>query len=73
MFYRLESFTRCLPSFFHQGVGSNPTSCTAFLTFYADLTKWPDGLTGWLGTVSKPACHAWARAVAHGRQAGPTG
>jgi hypothetical protein len=28
MFYWLDGFTQCLPSFFHQGVGSNPTSCT---------------------------------------------
>jgi hypothetical protein len=32
------------------------------LTFYA-ITKWPDGLTGWLGTVTMPACRAWARAA----------
>jgi hypothetical protein len=25
-----------------------------FLTFYADLIKWIDGLTGWPDTVSKP-------------------
>jgi hypothetical protein len=30
MFYWLDSFAQCLPPFFHQGVGSNPTSCTAF-------------------------------------------
>jgi hypothetical protein len=33
-------------SFFHQGVGSNPIFCIAFLSFYADLTKWPDRLMG---------------------------
>jgi hypothetical protein len=27
MFYWLDSFTQCLPSFFHQDMGSNPTSC----------------------------------------------
>jgi hypothetical protein len=58
MFYWLESFTQCLPPFFHQGVGSNPTSCTAFLTFYGDLTKWTDGLTGQPDTFSRPACRA---------------
>jgi hypothetical protein len=30
MFYWLVSFAQCLPTFFHKGVGSNPTSCTAF-------------------------------------------
>jgi hypothetical protein len=30
MFYWLDSFTQYLLPFFHQGVGSNPTSCTAF-------------------------------------------
>jgi hypothetical protein len=25
-----------------------------FLTFYVDLIKWVDGLTGWPGTVSRP-------------------
>jgi hypothetical protein len=55
MFYWLDSFTQCLPPFFHQGMGSNPTSCTIFLTFYADLIKWIDGLTGWPDTVSRPA------------------
>jgi hypothetical protein len=40
MFYWLDSFTQCLPPFFHQGMGSNPTSCIVFLTFYVDLIKW---------------------------------
>jgi hypothetical protein len=26
-----------------------------FLTFYDDLIKWSDGLTGWTSTVSRPA------------------
>jgi hypothetical protein len=70
IFYWLDSFTQCLPLFFHQAVGSNLTSCTAFfITFYANLTKWPDGLTGWPGTVSMPACRAWARFVAYRRRA----
>jgi hypothetical protein len=30
MFYWLDSFTQCLSSFFHQGMGSNPTTCTFF-------------------------------------------
>jgi hypothetical protein len=42
MFNWLDSFTECLPPYFRQGMGSNPTSCTAFLTFYADLIKWAD-------------------------------
>jgi hypothetical protein len=28
-------------------------SVSFFLTFYADLIKWVDGLTGWPGTVSR--------------------
>jgi hypothetical protein len=44
------TFTQCLPLFFHQGMGSNPTYCIAFLTFHADLTKWPDVLTARSGT-----------------------
>jgi hypothetical protein len=28
--YWLNGFTRCLPSFYHQGVGSNPTTYIAF-------------------------------------------
>jgi hypothetical protein len=42
MFYWLDSFTQCLPPFFHQVMGSNPTSCTIYLKFYADLIKWVD-------------------------------
>jgi hypothetical protein len=64
MFYWLDSFTQCLPPFFHQGIGSNPTSHTIFLTFYADLIKWIDGLTGWPDTVSRPAWRACAIVVA---------
>jgi hypothetical protein len=45
IFYWLDIFMQCLSPFFHQGVGSNPLS-TLFLTFYADLTKWSDGLAG---------------------------
>jgi hypothetical protein len=30
MFYWLDNFTQCIPSFFNQGMGSNPTSCTVF-------------------------------------------
>jgi hypothetical protein len=43
MFCWLDSFTQCHPPFIHQGMDSNPTSCT-ILTFYADLIKWADGL-----------------------------
>jgi hypothetical protein len=28
LFYWLDSFTQCLSLFFHQGMGSNPTSYT---------------------------------------------
>jgi hypothetical protein len=55
MFYWLDSFTQCLPAFFHQGMGSNPTSRTVYLTFYADLIKWIDRLTGCPDTVSRLA------------------
>jgi hypothetical protein len=58
MFYWLDGFIECLPPFFRQSVGLNPTSCTAF---EGRLMGQPD-------TVSRPTCHAWARAVAHGRQ-----
>jgi hypothetical protein len=47
MFYWLDSFTQCLSPFFHHGLGSNPTSYTVFLTFYADLIKWTDMLMRW--------------------------
>jgi hypothetical protein len=30
VFHWLDSFVQCLLPFFHQGVGSNPTSCTVF-------------------------------------------
>jgi hypothetical protein len=30
MFYWLDNFTHYLPPFFHQGMGSNPTSYTVF-------------------------------------------
>jgi hypothetical protein len=50
MFYWLDSFTQCLPPFFHQGMSSNPT-----IFCYVDLIKWIDGLTDWLDTVSRPA------------------
>jgi hypothetical protein len=30
MFYWLDDFTQCLTPFFHQAVGLNPTSYTAF-------------------------------------------
>jgi hypothetical protein len=38
-----------------------------FLTFYADLIKWADGLTGWSGTVSRrhdvPGPELWPAGV----------
>jgi hypothetical protein len=46
MFYWLDSFTQCLSSFFHLDMGSNPHLLHRFLTFYTDLIKWVDGLTG---------------------------
>jgi hypothetical protein len=44
IFYWSNSFTQCLSPFFHQGMGSNPTSLHHFLTFYADLIKLVNGL-----------------------------
>jgi hypothetical protein len=41
------------------GRGFEPHLLHRFLTFYADLAN----------TVSRPACRAWAGAVAHGRRA----
>jgi hypothetical protein len=49
-------------------MGSNPTSAP-FLTFYADLIKWANGLTGWSGKVSRSALRVWARVVARERLA----
>jgi hypothetical protein len=68
MFYWLDGSTQCHLPFFHQAVGSNPT-IAPILTFYDDLTKWSDGLTGRPGMVSRPTCHAWAGATAHGHRA----
>jgi hypothetical protein len=55
MFHWLDSFTQCVPPFIHHGIGSNLTSYTVFLTFYVDLIKWDDKLTGWPDTVSRSA------------------
>ena len=53
MFYSLDGFTQCLPSFFHLGVGSNPTSCIAFniLRRFNQMVRWAN------------------RSVRHGQQA----
>jgi hypothetical protein len=40
------------------GRGFKPHLLHRFLTFYADLTKWPDGLMGRPDTVSRLACRA---------------
>jgi hypothetical protein len=45
--------------------GFEPHLLHRFLTFYADLTKWLDGLMSRPDTVSRPACRAWAGSVAH--------
>jgi hypothetical protein len=37
------------------GHGFEPHLLHCFLTFYADLIKWIDGLTGWPDTVSRPS------------------
>jgi hypothetical protein len=55
MFYKLDSFTQCLLPFFDLlGHEFEPHLLHHFLTFYADLIKWTDGLTGWHDTVSMP-------------------
>jgi hypothetical protein len=56
MFYWLYGFTQCRP----------PSAL--FLTFYVDLTKWPDGLTDQPRTVNRPTCRVWAGTAAHGRR-----
>jgi hypothetical protein len=38
MFYWLDGFIQCLPSLFHQGLGSNPI-LHHFFNIYANLTK----------------------------------
>jgi hypothetical protein len=67
MFYRLDSFIRSLPPFFHQAMGSNLTFLHRFLTFYADLIKWADGLTGWptqsAGRHDVPGLELWPTGV----------
>jgi hypothetical protein len=55
MFYWLDNFTQCLSSFFPLGHGFESHLLHCFLTFYADLIKWADGLTGWPDTVSRSA------------------
>jgi hypothetical protein len=55
MFYSLDSFIECLLPFFHQVWVRTPTPASFFLTFYIDLIKWADGLTGWPGIVSRSA------------------
>jgi hypothetical protein len=46
MYYWLDGFTQCLlPLLPSGGVGSNSPLAPFFIIFYADLTKWPDGLT----------------------------
>jgi hypothetical protein len=45
------------------GHGFEPYLPHRFLTFYADLIKWIDGLTGWPDTVSRSAWRAYAIVV----------
>jgi hypothetical protein len=63
MLYLLDDFTQCLPTFFHRVWVQTPPPAQLFLTFYTDLTKWLDWLTGRPGTVSRPTCR--------GRSCGP--
>jgi hypothetical protein len=76
------NFTQCLSPFFHQNMGSNPTSCTVGPAQSAsrhDVSGpklWPVGVwpvlgrrlasTGWPGTVNRSAWRVWARVVARG-------
>jgi hypothetical protein len=55
MFYWLNSFSISRPSSIRAWF--EPHLLHRCLTFYA-ITKWPDGLTGWRGTVTRPACRA---------------
>jgi hypothetical protein len=54
MFYWLDNFTQCLLSFFHQGIGSDPTSCIVF-NILCPFNQWADRLTSRPGTASKSA------------------
>jgi hypothetical protein len=68
-FYLLDSFTQCsilLPS----GRGFEHHLMHRFFNkFYADLTKYNDGLTDQSRTGSRPACRAWGGVAARGRRA----
>jgi hypothetical protein len=64
MFYWLDSFTQYSPALLPSGHGFEPHLLQRFLTFYADLIKWIDGLTGWPDTVSRPTWCACAIVVA---------
>jgi hypothetical protein len=46
MFYWLHSFTQCLSSFFHQGMGSNTTCCTVLniLRWFNQMGRRVNGL-----------------------------
>jgi hypothetical protein len=46
MFYWLDSFAQCLPTFFHQGLCLNPTFCTVFniLHEFNQMGRWANEL-----------------------------
>jgi hypothetical protein len=49
--------------------GFEPHLLHRFLTFYVDLIKWPDGLTGRSSTGSKSTCRAWSESATRGHRA----
>jgi hypothetical protein len=66
MFYWLDNFTQCLSPFFHQDMGSNPTSCTVFniLRCFSQMGRRANGLT-WHSqqvdmTCLGQSCGPWA-------------
>jgi hypothetical protein len=53
------------PTLLPSGLGFKPHLLHRFLIFYTDLTKWPDGLMGRAGTVSRASQNYGPRASGH--------
>jgi hypothetical protein len=60
----VRQFHPLSPALLPSGHGFESHLLHRFLTFYADLIKWVDGLTGWPDTVSRPTWRACAIVVA---------
>jgi hypothetical protein len=54
MFYWLDSFIQLSPILLPSGHEFVSHLLHCFLTFYTDLIKWADRLTGWSDTISRP-------------------